>query len=109
MTCDFCSDPHVAWLYPARNFTIANMGWGSNSSWAACEGCADLIEKHRDDELVSTRMVGRALSYAMADVGMKTLTRQELRQVERQTRRLLETFRKSRTGPRQLADTEAAS
>jgi len=44
--CDFCSEPGVVWMYPARNF-IGYEGGGivgeSVGGWAACRTCHDLI------------------------------------------------------------------
>jgi len=44
--CDFCSEPGVAWMYPARNF-IGYEGGGivgeSIGGWAACGACHGLI------------------------------------------------------------------
>lgn len=44
--CDFCSEPGVVWMYPARNF-IGYEGGGivgeSVGGWAACHTCHGLI------------------------------------------------------------------
>lgn len=45
--CDFCSDPSVAWRYPARNFVayvVAGIVGESVGDWAACGVCHGLIE-----------------------------------------------------------------
>jgi hypothetical protein len=45
--CDFCSDPNVAWRYPARTFiayAIAGFVGQSVGDWAACNICHALIE-----------------------------------------------------------------
>lgn len=45
--CDFCSEPNVAWSYPARNFiglAVANVMAESIGAWAACPECHALIE-----------------------------------------------------------------
>lgn len=45
--CDFCSEPEVAWRYPARNFlayAIAGVVGQSVGDWAACPTCHALIE-----------------------------------------------------------------
>jgi hypothetical protein len=45
--CDFCSEPNVAWRYPAQNF-IAYAGPSivrrSVGDWAACSICHRLLE-----------------------------------------------------------------
>lgn len=52
--CDFCSNPGVAWTYPAEDFDQLTMmdsekpgttTYGSMGYWAACEQCHDAIEK----------------------------------------------------------------
>jgi len=45
--CDFCSEPHVAWRYPARTFVayaVAGFVGQSIGDWAACSICHALIE-----------------------------------------------------------------
>jgi len=45
--CDFCSEPEVAWRYPARNFlayAVAGVVGQSVGDWAACPTCHALIE-----------------------------------------------------------------
>jgi hypothetical protein len=45
--CDFCSDPHVAWRYPAESFIAYAVGGivgQSVGDWAACSICHRLIE-----------------------------------------------------------------
>lgn len=45
--CDFCSEPGVAWRYPARTFlayAIAGVVGQSVGDWAACPTCHALIE-----------------------------------------------------------------
>ena len=45
--CDFCSDPHVTWQYPAQSFiayAVANIVGESVGDWAACTTCHRLIE-----------------------------------------------------------------
>uniref|UniRef100_A0A6M3IJQ6 Uncharacterized protein n=1 Tax=viral metagenome TaxID=1070528 RepID=A0A6M3IJQ6_9ZZZZ len=49
--CDFCSDPAVAWDYPANDSTPAAILLNGNvtlmssiGNWAACEKCSALIE-----------------------------------------------------------------
>lgn len=45
--CDFCSEPHVAWRYPAKSFVayvIAGVVGQSVGDWAACRTCHALIE-----------------------------------------------------------------
>ena len=45
--CDFCSEPNVAWSYPARNFVglaVGNVVSESVGAWAACPACHALIE-----------------------------------------------------------------
>jgi hypothetical protein len=45
--CDFCSEPHATWRYPARTF-VAYVAAGfvgqSVGDWAACGACHALIE-----------------------------------------------------------------
>jgi hypothetical protein len=45
--CDFCSEPNVAWCYPAQSFlayVIAGVVGQSVGDWAACRTCHELIE-----------------------------------------------------------------
>jgi hypothetical protein len=45
--CDFCSDPRVAWRYPAQSFlayVIAGVAGQSVGDWAACRTCHALIQ-----------------------------------------------------------------
>lgn len=52
--CDFCSEPHVAWRYPARTFAayaMAGIVGESVGDWAACPICYKLIESGRHLEL----------------------------------------------------------
>jgi hypothetical protein len=53
--CDFCSEPSVAWRYPARNFVayaVAGVVGQSIGDWAACSVCHRLIETGNHDELL---------------------------------------------------------
>lgn len=46
--CDFCGSPDIIWCYPCADFDMREVGpWGSVGAFAACEPCADLIEKDR--------------------------------------------------------------
>jgi hypothetical protein len=61
--CDFCSEPNVVWLYPARTFVayaVAGIVGQSVGDWAACTTCHALIEKGDRDELLD-RSVHRLL------------------------------------------------
>lgn len=45
--CDFCSEPHPAWGYPAKDFVgyeVGGLVGESVGGWAACNACHDLIE-----------------------------------------------------------------
>jgi hypothetical protein len=45
--CDFCSEPNVAWQYPAQSFVayaVAGVVGQSVGDWAACSICHRLIE-----------------------------------------------------------------
>jgi hypothetical protein len=104
--CDFCNAPHPAWVYPARNFEIADHGWGSDGGWAACEDCAQLIESEQYKQLVNRRMVPSGLQQAFKDVpGLGGhLSKRELREIEIQTERLFNKFRRARKGGRRLIE-----
>ena len=44
--CDFCSEPSVAWRYPAKSFlayVVAGVVGQSVGDWAACRICHGLI------------------------------------------------------------------
>ena len=46
--CDFCGATEVAWFYPAKNFdymVVDGNTYRSLGEWAACEACADIIER----------------------------------------------------------------
>lgn len=48
--CDFCYADEAAWRLPAREvrFEIPGfMGGGMDADWAACDGCAKLIERNQ--------------------------------------------------------------
>lgn len=52
--CDFCSEPEVAWRYPARTFlayAVAGVVGQSVGDWAACATCHGLIESGDRKEL----------------------------------------------------------
>jgi len=102
--CDFCSAAHPTWVYPARSFEIADHGWGSDGAWAACEDCSLLIEKEDYKQLVNRRMVPNGITHAFADIGMHHLSKRELREIEIQTERLFNKFRRARKGTRQLIE-----
>lgn len=101
--CDFCSAPHPTWVYPAATFEMRREGWGSDGDWAACEECSALIERKQHDAVINSRMMPLAIKQ-MHNMGLKSLTRLELRLVEEKTRKLYERFRKSRAGPRKLLE-----
>jgi hypothetical protein len=51
--CDFCFEPDPNWIQPARSFSIAALNalpnlpeeHGSHSDWAACDTCADFLNR----------------------------------------------------------------
>jgi hypothetical protein len=51
--CDFCFEPDPQWIQPARSFAIAALNalpnlpdeHGSHSDWAACDTCADFLNR----------------------------------------------------------------
>lgn len=43
--CDFCFEDGPSWIVPARDFVITPSR--SVGDWAACDGCAQLIEGNR--------------------------------------------------------------
>jgi hypothetical protein len=50
--CDFCSQPGVAWDFPAVDHNLPPAGQDrSVGSWRACESCATLIRAARRDDL----------------------------------------------------------
>ena len=78
--CDFCGATEVAWFYPAKNFdymVVDGNTYRSLGEWAACETCADLIEKGDREGLVE-----RSTDYSSYDYGlsqeMKRLLKVEL-------------------------------
>ncbi len=53
--CDFCGSEDVMWLYPAKDFDyimVDGETYRSLGEWAACETCADLIERGDRDGLM---------------------------------------------------------
>jgi hypothetical protein len=61
--CDFCSEPHVAWRYPAHSFVayaVAGIVGQSVGDWAACAVCHALIEAGDRSALVE-RSLSRLL------------------------------------------------
>lgn len=49
--CDFCFDSRVRWEYPCPTFTIAEIHFGSEAEWLACDRCAEFIEAENWEEL----------------------------------------------------------
>lgn len=42
--CDLCTGEPAVYCYPARTFILEAWHWRSIGSWAACAGCAALVE-----------------------------------------------------------------
>jgi hypothetical protein len=58
--CDFCSNPDVAFVYPARTFAaylFDGIVGESVGDWAACPICHGLIESDRQADLVERSLV----------------------------------------------------
>ena len=54
--CDFCTEPHPTWGYPAKSFELdvgLPVGLVSEGGWAACDVCHDLIEADKRDALLA--------------------------------------------------------
>ena len=60
LICDFCSGSPVVKGYPALSFSmetqIPGIGIGSESGWAACQICADLVDADDWDGLATRSM-----------------------------------------------------
>jgi hypothetical protein len=56
-TCAFCGDIQVVWLHPLASDRVQFRRFGkddtSPSSWTLCEGCEQLYQNRRDDELIA--------------------------------------------------------
>jgi hypothetical protein len=53
--CDSCYSEDFRWYYPAKNFNYSMVDgetYRSLGEWAACETCADLVEKGDREGLV---------------------------------------------------------
>jgi hypothetical protein len=58
--CDFCSNPNVTWVYPARTFAayvFEGIVGESVGDWAACPICHGLIESGRHAQLTERSLV----------------------------------------------------
>jgi len=97
--CDFCSDPQPAWIYPAESFTVNKVNWGSEDDWAACEECSQLIEDGKHETVVKERMLATA-AVGVNGALWNLFNKEERREVEVETRRLYDKFRRARRGPR---------
>ena len=79
--CDFCGAEGVVWLYSAKNFDyimVDGETYRSLGEWAACEICAELIEKGDREGLVERSTDFSSHSYALSPK-MKKLLKVELR------------------------------
>jgi len=50
--CDFCYADFPEWILPARSFTVIPGQSESVGDWAACDGCARLIERDQWNVLI---------------------------------------------------------
>lgn len=69
MYCDFCTEPHPTWGYPAKDFALETglpIGILSDGWWAACDTCHDLIEADN-----RTALLTRALDKLVGQVPME--------------------------------------
>src|SRR5262245_18461237 len=99
--CDFCSEPHAEWIYPARSFAQHNVGWGSEGNLAACEDCSQLIEGETYETLVAERMLASTVAtYHAALWGI--LSKDERKMVKSKVRKLINKFPNARTAGRKL-------
>lgn len=51
--CDFCADSRVRWTYECGRVVLHDIGFGTDTPWAACDRCADLIDAGSRDELLA--------------------------------------------------------
>lgn len=99
--CDFCSAPPL-WLFPAEHFDMGTNVFDpaivhrSESDWAACQECHDLIQAE-DRQGLAERTLTTIVRKA------EVATRVERRRIERTARPatldLHDRFRANRTGP----------
>jgi len=96
--CDFCSSADPPWIFPSERFIAASVSegplqQGSSGGWAACDRCAELVER-REWRQLARRCVDLAVTLRLAAtlVGRKAV----IARVEA----LHQEFATHRTGPR---------
>lgn len=101
--CDFCKRPNPTWEYPCKDFIMLEVRWGSQGSWAACEDCAEFIEKDCLDELAFL-ISGLEVARELAANGMELNSQTEVYHtiLYGKTRQLYALFNKNRKGTRVL-------
>ena len=59
MVCDFCNAPNPVWRFQARPFVVdyGAMAGASDTGWAACDTCRDLILANDRNGLVDRAML----------------------------------------------------
>jgi hypothetical protein len=88
MICDFCSNPDVAWSYPAGDFEAPmDIGATCVSAWLACETCHGLIERGDCGALAERSLTSPGLRTIPSEAAMNF------------ARRLHALFLEHRTGP----------
>jgi len=97
--CDFCGKLDPEWMYPAVEFAVQDLGWGSSGGWAACESCSTMIEDDNSDGLVR-RALDHSAEVKAFRQAMGGFRPDEWREVVRRTRGVHDDFRRSRRGPR---------
>lgn len=97
--CDFCAAEGAAFTLPVRDFTDRRTGAHSSGDWAACAGCARLIE--RDEWTALVRRVALAFERRNAVVAGEGI-RQHLQALYR-------TLRAAIAGPLRAFEPPAAT
>ena len=88
--CDFCDSEQPTWELPARSFILPGLSSGpvedaSHGNWAACDRCAQLIERNQWTAL--RRRALAAWSGRADDSTQRAAVDRQLAQLYRQLRR----------------------
>lgn len=84
MKCDFCGAA-PRWRYRARSFAVENIpGVGSQSDWAACNGCRVLIDADKREQLARRALMTHPTLGSLADTEIGEDMLNEIRLVHNQ-------------------------
>lgn len=106
--CDFCSNKHIEWLYPAEDFPLDEMGTTTSAGgWYACEKCHDLIEQD-NYKFLTMHAVDSFLKHGPIGSLSRTEKTKVEKELTRQLGKLHKGFALHRIGEAKPMDLEAA-